>query len=788
MRKYKIVRKLGILFLVGLLLGCQSQNPDIQPRSDYLAVTEAVEKLISRQMEEKKLPAISIALVDDQDIVWAKGFGLADPDNEIPANAETVYRIASLSKLFTDMSVMQLAEEGKLDIDAPITIYLPGFQPQNPFNKHITLRQIMSHRSGIVREPPVGHYFDPTEPTVAQLVESLNPTSIVYEPETRTKYSNAGISVAGFAVEKVAKEPFTQHIQSAILDPIGMTRSAFEPLPEITKHLATGYMWTYDNRTFEAPTFQLGMVPAAGMYSTVKDLAQFMKVLFNNGEGPSGSILKPETLEKMYEIQYAREAQKSGFGLGFFVNELDGRRRIGHGGVMYGYATQIAALPDEKLGVVTIITMDAVNDIAHLINNYAFRLMLAKKENDPFPAFPQPGSAVSAETIQKVEGIYANLNRTVELEEQDGKLFLYAGSIRTELKAMGDTLIVDDRLGYGAKIIPQDNGDITYRGENMSRLPKSKLDNIPNHWNGLIGEYGWDHNTLYILEKYGKLYALIEWFFYYPLEEISRNVYAFPNYGLYHGEKLIFDREANDNATQVEAASVVFKRRPVGLHGSNTFKIEPMKPADELRQIAFEGTPPEEKRELQAVLVDITQLDNTIKLDIRYATTNNFMSSIFYDQAKAFMQRPAAEALVNVHRNLKAKGYGLMIHDAYRPWYVTKMFWDATAESLKHFVADPKKGSRHNRGCAVDLTLYDLKTGEAVDMVATYDEFSDRSFPYYPGGTTKQRWLRKLLRNSMEAEGFEIYQYEWWHFDFETWRKYPISNLTFEEILKQETQ
>jgi serine beta-lactamase-like protein LACTB len=146
------------------------------------------------------------------------------------------------------------------------------------------------------------------------------------------------------------------------------------------------------------------------------------------------------------------------------------------------------------------------------------------------------------------------------------------------------------------------------------------------------------------------------------------------------------------------------------------------------------------------------------------------------------MQRPAAEALLSAHRKLRAMGYGLLIHDAYRPWYVTKMFWDATPEKLHGFVADPSKGSRHNRGCAVDLTLYDLKTGKAVQMPGEYDEFSDRSYPDYLGGTSLQRWERDLLRTAMESEGFDVYEAEWWHFDYRDWREYPILNLAFEDL------
>ena len=138
--------------------------------------------------------------------------------------------------------------------------------------------------------------------------------------------------------------------------------------------------------------------------------------------------------------------------------------------------------------------------------------------------------------------------------------------------------------------------------------------------------------------------------------------------------------------------------------------------------------------------MDLAGLDPTIKLDIRYAGDNNFLSTPFYRSPKTYLQRPAAEVLLRVHRKLADLGYGLLIYDGYRPWSVTKMFWDATPEKFRHFVADPAKGSRHNRGCAVDLTLYDRKTGKPVEMVSGYDEFSDRAYAFSWGGTSLQRW------------------------------------------------
>ncbi len=146
------------------------------------------------------------------------------------------------------------------------------------------------------------------------------------------------------------------------------------------------------------------------------------------------------------------------------------------------------------------------------------------------------------------------------------------------------------------------------------------------------------------------------------------------------------------------------------------------------------------------------------------------------------MQRPAAEALLRANKKFKELGYGLLIHDAYRPWYVTKIFWEATPPEKRIFVADPSQGSRHNRGCAVDLSLYDLKTGTPIEMVGVYDEMSERSYPGYPGGTSLQRKHRELLRRVMEEEGFLVYSFEWWHFDYRDWKEYPILNLTFDQL------
>jgi CubicO group peptidase (beta-lactamase class C family)/D-alanyl-D-alanine dipeptidase len=752
---------------------------DIAPRPDYAAIARELEPFIQHELADKQLPAISIALVDDQKIVWAQGFGYADPAAKVPATAGTIYRAGSVSKLFTDIGVMQLVERGELNLDAPVTDYLPDFRPRNPYGKPITLRELMSHRSGLVREPAVGNYFDPTGPSLAATVKSLHSTTLVYQPGTHTKYSNAGITIAGYVLERHNEEPYAKYLKRAVLEPMGLGDSAFEPEPPLMRNLAKAYMWTYDGRTFEAPTFQLGIGPAGCLYSSVIDLGRFLSILFARGRGPSGPVLQPQTLDQMWQPQFAKPGETTGFGLGFRLAKFEGHRMVGHGGAIYGFATALAALPDDKLGVVAVTTMGSSNAVVNHIAHQALRLMLAARAGRPLPeiALTRP---VDPALAHKLDGRYGQGNKAIDLIERAGKLYYLPvrGGERIEVRQAVGALILDGRLGYGLRIVLEDGG-VLIGNEHLKRVPVAKPAPAPDRRRGLIGEYGWDHDTLYILEKDGTLTALIEGYDYYPLTEVAPDVFRFPGWGLYDGETLTFHRSANGRATDAALSSgVIFARRKIAGEDQTSAHIEPGKPVAELRRIALATSPPHETGDFRKPdLLELTSLDPTIKLDIRYATTNNFLQTVFYRQARAVLQRPAAEALVRAHHTLRAMGYGLLIHDSYRPWYVTKMFWDATPPDMHIFVADPSHGSRHNRGCAVDLTLYELKTGKPAEMVGLYDEMSERSYPDYPGGTALARWHRELLRRAMEAEGFTVYEFEWWHFDYKDWQKYPVLNV-----------
>jgi CubicO group peptidase (beta-lactamase class C family)/D-alanyl-D-alanine dipeptidase len=764
----------------------QSTVTETPVAAKYAEAIRKLEAAIRSEVIQKNLPAFSMTLVAEDDILWSAGFGFHDAAKQIAASGQTIYRVGSVSKLFTDIAVMQQVEQGKLDLDAPVHAYLPDFQPRNEFPEQITLRQLMSHLSGLVRESPVGNYFDSDEPSLESTVDSLNETAIVYRPGTRTKYSNAAVSVVGRVLETQLTTSHPDQVQKTIFDPLKMTSSSFDVAGALQTRMATGWMRTLDGRRFEAPTFMLGTGPAGNLYSSTDDLARFLVCLFQNGRAGNGQILKAETLASMLVPVPDATGKPTSFGLGFQVSKLDGHRKVGHGGAIYGFSTQLEALPDRRLGVAAATSLDGANGVVGRLADYALRLMLAVQDNTPLPAYLTT-VPIPSERARELVGTYRDQDsgKHVAINQLNGATFLRRGSYRPDLRASAEdgSIVVDDPTAFGTKIIPQTSDSLRIDGTDYQRVPDHPPEDCPDRWQGLIGEYGWDHNVLYILEDQGQLWALIEWFYFYPLTEQAENEFRFPDYGLYHGEGLTFTRDTNGYATEVVAAEVKFPRREVGTRNGETFRITPVKPIDELRQSALDATPPVENGEfLKTDLVEVAQLEPGILLDIRYATTNNFTGAVFYKEPRAFLQRPAAERLLNVHRNLASRGLGLLIHDAYRPWHVTKMFWDATPDSMKDFVADPSKGSRHNRGCAVDLTLYNLASGQPVTMVAGYDEFSSRSFPLYPGGTSRERWYRDLLRREMEAEEFTVYEFEWWHFDFRNWQKYRIGNSTFEAI------
>jgi D-alanyl-D-alanine dipeptidase len=299
----------------------------------------------------------------------------------------------------------------------------------------------------------------------------------------------------------------------------------------------------------------------------------------------------------------------------------------------------------------------------------------------------------------------------------------------------------------------------------------------------LIGEYGSRDRLLTVYEENGRLLADgIDWN-RAILRRLGPTRFAIESGGSRGTVVLDFRLDGQHRAEAVTVGNTRLPAADIGRDVVETIRAGVRADPEALRAKALAETPPAEPPAKRVTgLVNLATLGSSIKFDIRYATSNNLMGFPLYEKPMAYLQRPAAEALRRVANSLAPLGFGLLVFDAYRPWFVTKMFWDATPAASHVFVADPSEGSRHNRGCAIDLTLYDTATGKEVEMTGRFDEMSPRSYADFVGGTSRQRWLRDLLRNAMESQGFHVYPQEWWHFDYEEWQDYAIGNATFEQL------
>jgi CubicO group peptidase (beta-lactamase class C family)/D-alanyl-D-alanine dipeptidase len=740
--------------------------------------TDAIAHAAQWEMTAKKVPSIAIALVDRNGIVWSQAWGYADADHKKPADASTIYRAGSVSKLFTDAAIMRLVEAGKLDLDAPVTLYLPSFRPHNPFGTDITLRELMTHRSGLVREPPRGHYFDTDAKGQADTVLSLNDTTLVAKPGTLTKYSNAGLAVVGEVLATVTGKPYEQAVHDLVLGPLGMSASSMSLAP-VKERLAYSEMASFDGPRFAAPPFDLGTPAAGNLYTTTGDLGRFGTLMLNHGQG----LLKPATVEEMWRVQYPSNNGPRNFGLGFIVTDLDGQRMVGHSGAVYGFSTELRLLPEAGIGAVVFSTVDSGVSAGKLVR-YALQAWRAAQAGQPVPAYAE-SAPVAGDEAKRLTGRYSDGHASVSTRIYGGQLALDAPETAGMIRKLGNAYLIDDAQAYDDKLAFAPDGSwLELDGKRYVRSVWAEPPEPGADFAALIGEYGWPHNVLRIYERDGQPYVRIEWVDYRPLRRIDADDYAFPtDRGLYPLEALHFERGADGQPTAAILNGIRWPRRDFGAEAQAVVRQGINGDVTALRTAALAASPPAEApKPRKSDLVALTALDPSIKLEIRYASDTNFMGVPVYQSAAAFMQRPAAEAVAQVSQALHAQGYGLLIHDAYRPWFVTKMFWDATPPDHHQFVADPSQGSRHNRGAAVDLTLYSLATGKAVVTTGRYDEFSDRSYSNYVGGTDHQRWLREKLRAAMESHGFAVYPEEWWHFDFGPWADYPIGNASFEQL------
>ena len=561
--KYRPAFTLIALALLFSLTGCPQQAPEA---SRYSYAIAELEGFIAKELERGLFAGGSIALVDDQEIVWAKGFGYSDLSSKTPSTEKTVYRPGSISKLFTDIGVMQLVEQGKIDLDANITNYIPDFHIGNPFESEAktTLRQLMCHVSGFPRESPIGSYFDNTFPPMEITVKSIYGTELVYQPETKTKYSNIGVTLVGYALQQVSGENYVDYQRRHLLGPLGMADSDFVLNDELILRLSTAYMWVADGRQIQAPLFELGTIPAGNLYSTVEDLGRFLSFVFAGGKAGDAQLIKPETLDEMFQVQFRGEGQSRYFGLGFVVGDHRGHKTVGHTGGVYGFTSIITGLPDEKLGVVVLLNEDMANGPLYRIRDKALDLMLKAKLGEEPPAEPEVAE-VDAAMMQGYAGEYESERYWAEIKPDGKGIMLVLSGQPMELLPLSETEfrvegkhVQDGRLRFEA--LGEGEGFKMIYGGSEEFLPvdPATVPEIPPLWSKLTGKYGQDFIPLIVSVRHGHLYAFVENEFDYRLTPVSETLFNLPP-GMYEGQQVEFFLGADGSVEKVVMAYVEFE-------------------------------------------------------------------------------------------------------------------------------------------------------------------------------------------------------------------------------------
>lgn len=379
------MKRLPCILAIVVLTGCTvaPPRPTSVARGDYETTRIYIEKLIHHEMEKNAVVGLSIALVDDQRIVWAEGFGYADQENKIPASAETLYRVGSISKLFTDTAAMQLAEQGRLDIDRPLQSYLPGFaiKTRYPDAGEITPRQLMTHHSGLPRDRMKG-FMNPDPRPFAEVVQDIREDYAAYPPNLVFSYSNLGISLLGSVIQNLGDMPFADYMRQSVLAPLGMSNSSFDTGLSTSALMAKGYR----GRKAEIEP-SLRDVPAGGLNSSVVDMSRFMAMEFAGGTSGNHRLLKAETVAEMLRPQNTAVPLDFDFhvGLGWMLSTV-GRSTIQNAGIVAHHAGgtilfrgQMYVLPEHKLGVVVLANSSTAQQVVDRVATEALTLALEAK-------------------------------------------------------------------------------------------------------------------------------------------------------------------------------------------------------------------------------------------------------------------------------------------------------------------------------------------------------------------------------------------------------------------------
>jgi len=681
----------------------------------------AIDSIYKTYAAAHHIPGLVYGIVADGRLIHTGAFGYANIAQKIPATAQSVYRIASMTKSFTAMAILSLRDAGKLDLDDAVSKYIPEMAQIHPLTDDsppITIRQLLSHSAGFPEDNPWGDRQ--LQRTDQELIDFIKKgVSLSNTPGLAYEYSNLGFALLGHIVSKVSGEPFEKYITRTILQPLGMNQTYWEYTDVTPKELTHGYRWLNNDWKEEEMLHSGAYGAMGGMLTSIEDFSRYM--LFHlaawpprNGED-NGPIRRSSVREMQLPGKFSgfnTQARNSSgilcprisaynFGLGW-NKDCTGKEWIGHSGGLPGFGSNWAIIPDYDIGIVSFCnaTYEGTSALNYRILDTLINLAGLKPRQ-------LPASDILKKRQQQLMALLP-----------DWKDAPATGIF--SINFFDDYLI--DSLRKEARELFAAAGRIIH-------VEEIKPDNQLRGTFRIIGEKK-DIEVRFTLSPENP--ALIQ-------------AYSI---------RLATDKLARDKAP-----------------AQNKYGLKPATLADYHKQVASD---PNQQ------IVPLDKFIPGIRLDIRYATSNNIMHRPVYNTAAAFLRLPAAKALKDIQQQLKPMGYGLKIYDGYRPYRVTVDFYEAYHDS--NFVASPYTGSRHNRGCAVDLTLIDLRTGRELEMPTAYDAFTKEASATWPDVTEQARKNRKLLQDVLLQHGFVIYPSEWWHFDFAGWKAYPVMDIPFEEL------
>jgi CubicO group peptidase (beta-lactamase class C family) len=424
---FPMLKKTAFISILLILAACAAMPPEApvhQKKGDYGYVKDYITWFIQKEMKDKDIVGLSIALVDDQDIVWRQGFGYADRENKIEASPETIYRAGSISKLFNAMAVMKLVEAGKMNIDRPLVTYLPEFRVKSRFGSTdgITPRTILTHHSGLPGNWMDRSYGNRVMP-FTQLVHAIRDEYVAYPPNTVMSYSNLAVTLLGHAVQKVSGQEYAHFLDQTLLKPMGMTHSRFET--GITGPMAAK-SYKDGKEVTECP---LNSVPAGGLDTTVTDLAHLAMLVNNRGKLGDRRILKPQTLETMFTVQNDSIPLDCGFkmGLAWFIDDtlLAGKEQVySHGGAVVAHRGMFMVARTSKLGVVVLANTGSADSekIAEKILQLAWEAKTGKN-------LPELKAPVQKDTLSDFRGTYASQTGKLDITRKADDCYKIKSSV-----------------------------------------------------------------------------------------------------------------------------------------------------------------------------------------------------------------------------------------------------------------------------------------------------------------------------------------------------------------------